>query len=250
MIKRAIKELCTERRLVLGGVCACFACIYALSVLGTGAGLCTPCMMDAFALASRRMTGTVGIITMLIIFAAGKDNYRADRVVRQKSFPRIWNYIVIKTGIAALFFTICVFVETLAVGRILLDELFVWNQKDSYMYFLANKTVDSIDYGMIFLTYAAECFFTIFIAALLAQLIQWYTGSGLAGVIIVAALCLQTDVAMLFAADKRNVFYGNIYDGIDVRYQFFLPAAAAVLIAVIGLMKGKRDFLMKEKQVE
>lgn len=84
MIKRAIKELCTERRLVLGGVCACFACIYALSVLGTGAGLCTPCMMDAFALASRRMTGTVGIITMLIIFAAGKDNYRADRVVRQK----------------------------------------------------------------------------------------------------------------------------------------------------------------------
>lgn len=158
MIKRAIKELCTERRLVLGGVCACFACIYALSVLGTGAGLCTPCMMDAFALASRRMTGTVGIITMLIIFAAGKDNYRADRVVRQKSFPRIWNYIVIKTGIAALFFTICVFVETLAVGRILSDKLFVWNQKDSYMYFLANKTVDSIDYGMIFLTYAAECF--------------------------------------------------------------------------------------------
>ena len=230
MIKRAIKELCTERRLVLGGVCACFACI--------------------FALASRRMTGTVGIITMLIIFAVGKDNYRADRVVRQKSFPRIWNYIVIKTGIAALFFTICVFVETLAVGRILSDKLFVWNQKDSYMYFLANKTVDSIDYGMIFLTYAAECFFTIFIAALLAQLIQWYTGSGLAGVIIVAALCLQTDVAMLFAADKRNVFYGNIYDGIDVRYQFFLPAAAAVLIAVIGLMKGKRDFLMKEKQVE
>ena len=148
------------------------------------------------------------------------------------------------------FFTICVFVETLAVGRILSDKLFVWNQKDSYMYFLANKTVDSIDYGMIFLTYAAECFFTIFIAALLAQLIQWYTGSGLAGVIIVAALCLQTDVAMLFAADKRNVFYGNIYDGIDVRYQFFLPAAAAVLIAVIGLMKGKRDFLMKEKQVE
>ena len=60
MIKRAIKELCTERRLVLGGVCACFACIYALSVLGTGAGLCTPCIMDAFALASRRMTGTVG----------------------------------------------------------------------------------------------------------------------------------------------------------------------------------------------
>lgn len=162
MIKRAIKELCTERRLVLGGVCACFACIYALSVLGTGAGLCTPCMMDAFALASRRMTGTVGIITMLIIFAVGKDNYRADRVVRQKSFPRIWNYIVIKTGIAALFFTICVFVETLAVGRILSDKLFVWNQKDSYMYFLANKTVDSIDYGMIFLTYAAECFFTIF----------------------------------------------------------------------------------------
>lgn len=103
MIKRAIKELCTERRLVLGGVCACFACIYALSVLGTGAGLCTPCMMDAFALASRRMTGTVGIITMLIIFAAGKDNYRADRVVRQKSFPRIWNYIVIKTGIALCF---------------------------------------------------------------------------------------------------------------------------------------------------
>lgn len=82
-------------------------------------------------------------------------------MVWQKSFPRIWNYIVIKTGIAALFFTICVFVETLAVGRILSDKLFVWNQKDSYMYFLANKTVDSIDYGMIFLTYAAECFFAI-----------------------------------------------------------------------------------------
>lgn len=84
-------------------VCVPVLTVYMHFRMGTGAGLCTPCIMDAFALASRRMTGTVGIITMLIIFAAGKDNYRADRVVRQKSFPRIWNYIVIKTGIPLCF---------------------------------------------------------------------------------------------------------------------------------------------------
>lgn len=250
MVRRAIKELSAEGWLLFGGMLACFGCVYALTIFGTSAGLCEGCIMDAFAFTSRLLPGTVCLIAMLVIVAAGRAQERPERVVRQKKLSSVWIYTMVKTALAAAFFSICIFVATLAVGRILSDQMFTWNQIDSYFAFFLGKTTTEINYGMIFLAYISECFFGIFLAAALARLIQWYTMSGLSGVFLTVIIYMGMDIRGWFWDERRDVFYKNIYDGIDVRYQFIFPAAAAVLICVAGLMKDRRDFLAKEKQEE
>jgi hypothetical protein len=245
MGKRIFKELVADRRMILTGALLCLISVYALIVMQLSGHLKTACVMDAFANVSYLMPCTIYLIVTLLIVSLNRDNLCAERVVRQKEIQRVWTYSVVKAGILSVIFSIYILAVTLLIGRIQTPLFCIWNQTDSYYYMIIHSTIEDVNYGGIIFFYTISCMLGIFASSVMVLLLQWYFNNYIFGVILMILVNLIGQLRSYAYAARRSVFYSNIAEGLDVRFQILYPCAVLVLFYLIGYMKRNKDFLNK-----
>lgn len=243
MIKRAIKELLTEWRVMLFSLLLMLIIMLGLSKFQTDFTQFQGCGMDAFAFSSRRMALGVFVISIFFSITINKNNFKSQRVVLSKTNSSVWSYTVIKTIIMSLVMSLLVFAVTALVSITCFNEFFNWNSEESVFCLKTGMVMSNINYPIIFIAYFCQAFFGISTAAIAAMLIFWIFKSYIAGAAITTIVIIAGDISGAEFIYGQNVFYDKMIKGIDIRYHFIFPAIVLVVLMVAGSLKAKRDYI-------
>lgn len=243
MIKRVLKELLTEWRVMLFSLLLMLIVMLGLSKLQIDYLQFQVCGMDAFAYSSRHMALGVFVISIFFSISINKNNFKSQRVVLSKKNSSVWNYTIIKTIIMSLVISILVFIVTALVSITCFSDFFNWNSEESVFCLMTGKLMSNINYPIVFIAYFCQAFFGICTAATAAMLIFWFSKSYVAGAAITTIVIIAGEVSKTELIYGQNVFYDKIIKGIDIRYHFIFPAIVLIILIVAGSLKTKRDYL-------
>lgn len=245
MGRRICKEVFAEKQILFLSMAFMLIVEYALNILQKSAHLYEDCIMDAFVWVSYNMQGTSYLIVMVAVIITVKDSYKPDRIVRAKSFNYIWVYNVLKSGMFSLILAVFNVAGTYLVGRIASDKLCIWDSTNSYCYFSIGKTLENVNCGLIIFTFFLSSLLGFWISALIPLFTAWYCNSYLIGAVICVFINFFGEFTYVKYDTLRDVSYSNIYQGVDLKYQFIYPFLIILLFLVIGCFKNKRDFITK-----
>lgn len=243
MIKRALKELMTEWRVMLFCLFLMFVVMIGLSKFQTDFIGIQGCGMDAFAFSSEWMSTGVFIVCIFLSISINKNNFKPQRVVLSKKNSSVWNYTIIKTVIVSLVMSAFVFIITALVSITGFSVFFNWNLEESVFFLFTGYVMKDINYPVIFIAYFCQAFFGICTAALAPMLTFWAFKSYMAGAAITTIAILVGNASGAEFIYGQNVFYDKMINGMDARYHFIFPAIVLVILMAAGSLKTKRDFI-------
>lgn len=248
MIQRILKEVAAEKKVFFTG--AAIICIFqaATIIIQLRLHLYRGCILDAFAWSSTYFPLCVYPAAMCIMIAMTKDFLHPDRVLRNRTFHLLWVEVWIKSGIISFFLAAAAMAETLIFGRTLGKEFSVWDRTDSYCYYAIGKTMEHVDIAKILLAAFLLLFTGIWLTSVIPLLVKWFFHHYFAGILISILINLGGLTLRTAYTSARNLFYGNIYQGIDMRYIFIYPGILLLLFLIAGCFLQKRDFLEKQKE--
>lgn len=243
MIKRVLKELLTEWRVMLFSLFLMLIIMLGLSLFQTGFSQLDNCGMDAFAWSSRWMAYGVFILSIFCSININKNNFKPQRVVLSKKNSSVWNYTIIKTVIMSLIMSMFIFMVTAIISITCFESFYNWDLSESVFYHFTGYRMNSINYPIIFIAYFCQAFFGICTAAIAPMIIFWFFKSYGVGAAISTIVILAADVSGSEFIYGQNVYYDKMINGMDSRYHFIFPVIVLVILMVAGSLKTKRDYL-------
>lgn len=243
MIKRVLKELLADWKVLVFSLAIMFILIFGLAKFQNDYSYAVTSGMDAFACTSQFMPVSVFVVSIFLSISINKNNFKPDRVVLSKKNTSVWNYTIIKTVILALIMSVFIFAVTFFISKVFFEDFFNWNTKESAFYLFTGMLMEDINYVLVLTAYFCQCFFGICTAAIAPLISFWYFKSYVSGAIIATILILAGHVSSAAFLYEQNISYFTLVEGIDIRYHFIFPPLALLILIIAGSMKTKRDFI-------
>lgn len=240
-----MKQLIAERRVILSAVGLLFLSAFAMVALQLQGFPDTTCFMDAFPAVSYHMTMAIYPIAMFTCIALTKDEFSSDRVLRRKTQSGLWMYLVLKVGVICALLGVGAFLATCFMGLIIGNTFFNWDQPDSFCTTISGELFESLNCGAVMLTFLFCVLLGMYVVSMICLTAYWLFRSYVVGALLGLAVCIGGQGPVISYNANRGVFYSNLTSGIDTRYQFWYPLLVVIILAAIGMMKRKREFIAK-----
>lgn len=90
------------------------------------------------------------------------------------------------------------------------------------------------------------CIFSgMYVVSMICLSKYWFFNTFVLGAVISLAVCIGGTGLTINYNNYRGVSYDLIDHGIDPRYQYIYPFFIVLILAAVGILKQKRDFMKK-----
>lgn len=240
-----IKRLVAEQKILWISALLLWVACFAVTVLQLGGVPDSTCFMDAFAAVSSCMRYAIYPIAIFTVVSLIKDEFDISNVLRRKTHLNLWIYLVLKIGVISLLLAIITFLGTSLTGIIIGDSLCNWNDLDSFCVKFTNYYFENVNIVMILLTFFLCIFSGMYVVSMICLSTYWFFNTFVLGAVISLAVCIGGTGLTINYNNYRGVSYDLIDHGIDPRYQYIYPFFIVLILAAVGILKQKRDFIKK-----
>ncbi|MFQ9933572.1 MAG: hypothetical protein ACLRVQ_03980 [Lachnospiraceae bacterium] len=211
--------------------------------------LCDICYVDVFAIYSyERQRVIIPFAVMAVMFFI-KNDFSRNRIVRYTKVRSVWLATVRKISVISIYLTGVITVTAGLCGKLFSYCEFNWNQPYTYFWQMTGgSVVESVFYPLILLVFFISMFFSICICAVGEYLMFWLTGSHIAGILAVLAICLTSEETGIFHKYFSADF--TIWtDNINWFKQLVVPMVILALLVFAGwLFVKNKEFGVKKKR--
>ena len=181
-------------------------------------------------------------ISVIIGFVFLKNEMNYNMIVRKKNIKEIWLDILLNIFHSGYIITFLLFFSCGTIA-VLYGNFYKWNETTSLFYMLNGGTLNYLNLKFFVFMYLVSTFFYVVISQLLVQVIWWWTGNDVMGMLVTIglfAVLMRNGLPWLM----RSGVYYNIWTApISNFYQFIFPLLLIVVLIGLGYLKRKRDFL-------
>ncbi len=237
------KQLWAERNILLVGILMLFISMFFIINIQLSRYSSEKCFMDAFCWVSYNMPTNIYPVSLFITIVLTREEFALNKVLRWKKQQLLWRHLTVKVAWISMVCSFAVFGITCILGGMISQNFCNWNQPGTLCVHVLNTTLENVNYIGIMLVYFFCVLFGMYFVGILPILSFWMCKSYIPGIMLAIFICVGGNEITQNYNGKRGVFYNNLLDGIDIRYQFLIPVIVSTFAVIIGYRYRRREFL-------